>query len=67
MDVDDGDEYNRILEDGEEYSEEFWVGLRELEQQCSCIWLNLEYFSDGPLHLDEILGRYLAVVEPLMP
>jgi len=39
MDVDDGDEYDRILEDGEEYSEEFWVGLRELEQQYVQLYL----------------------------
>ena len=31
MDVDDGDEYDRILEDEDEYPDGFWEGVDQLE------------------------------------
>jgi len=32
MDVDDGDEYDRMLEDEDEYPDGFWEGVDQLEQ-----------------------------------
>jgi hypothetical protein len=33
MEVDDGDEYDRMLEDEDEYPEGFWEGVDQLEHQ----------------------------------
>ena len=37
MEVDDRDEYDRMLEDEDEYPDGFWEGVDELEQQYCAI------------------------------
>ena len=47
MEVDDKDEYDRMLEDEDEYPDGFWEGVDELEHQYVPLYLIIFAFSDS--------------------